>query len=207
MIINYPNSIKRIKLPERSYAIGRQLAVGNPKTFATSIMKHQDFQDALYEEACDLVQKELQSLCSIAHSSLLRKTTPKDLGSFEWKNMNAELIERAPRFHQFLTASVNNPSHARNVHKKESALVPPMCDAACQLISVYNEDMDATRRLKSVLLKKAGLKKVGFKRLSAINNCMGYNSTSRMFENFGTDFDKKLEMWKHEMEAGNLTLI
>lgn len=116
--------------------------------------------------------------------------------------MNAELIERTPRFHQFLTASMNNPSDARNVHKKKSALVPPMCDAACQLISVFNEDMDATRRLKSVLLKKAGLKKVGFKRLSAINNCMGYNFTSRMFENFGTDFDKKLKMWEHEIKAG-----
>ena len=164
-------------------------------------MKDSDFQDAIYKEACSVIQKELQSLCSLSNPSLLRKTGCKDLASFEWNNMNAELTERTPRIHQFITTAVNNPSHARNVHKKEAALVPLMCDAACQLISIFNEDMNAIRRLKSVLLKKAGLNKVGFKRLSALNNCMGYNSTSRMFENFGTDFDKKLKMWKNEVEA------
>ena len=163
-------------------------------------MKDSDFQDAIYKEACSVIQKELQSLCSLSNPSLLRKTGCKDLASFEWNNMNAELTERTPRIHQFITTAVNNPSHARNVHKKEAALVPLMCDAACQLISIFNEDMNAIRRLKSVLLKKAGLNKVGFKRLSALNNCMGYNS-SRMFENFGTDFDKKLKMWKNEVEA------
>ena len=201
MIINYPNNIKKIKLPEKACAIGRQLAVGNLKSLAASIMKHSDFKDAVYNEACSVVQKELQSLCSLANPSLLRKTTSKDLASFEWNNMNAELTKRTPRFHQFITAAVNNPSHARNVHKKEAALVPPMCDAACQLIAIFNEDMNAIRRLKSVLLKKAGLKKVGFQRLSAVKNCIRYNFTSRMFENFGTDFDKKLKMWKNEMEA------
>jgi hypothetical protein len=115
-------------------------------------------------------------------------------------SMNEELIKRAPRFHQFVTASVSNPSHARNVHKKQSALIPPMCDAACQIISVFSEDMNATRRLKSVLFKKADLKKVGFKQLSALNICMGYNSTSKMFENFGVDFDMKLKTWKHNVE-------
>ena len=92
-----------------------------------------------------------------------------------------------------LTASVSNPSHARNIHKNKSALIPPMCDAACQLISSFSKEMNATRRLKSVLLKKAGLKKFGFKQLSALNNCMGLKSTSKMFENFGESFDMKLK--------------
>ena len=201
MIINYPNSTKRIRLPDNACAVGRQLAVGNAKSFAASVMKHGDFQDAVYEETCYVVQKELQNLCSLSHPSLLRKTTSSDLASFDWKNMNAELVERTPRFHQLITSSVNNPSHTRNVNKKESALVPPMCDAACQLISIFNGDMNATRRVKSVILKKDGLKKIGFKRLSALNNCMGYNSTSRMFDSFGEDFDKKLKMWKKEVEA------
>ena len=77
-----------------------------------------------------------------------------------------------------------------------------MCDAACQLISIFSEDMNATRRLKSVVLKKAGLKKVGFKQLSALNSCMGYMATSRMFQKFGEDFDEKLKVWKSEVEEG-----
>ena len=113
--------------------------------------------------------------------------------------IDSELRERTPRFHQFLTASVSNPSHARNIFKKGTALTP-MCDAACQLFSTYNEQMSATRRLKSVILKKGGLKKVGFKRLSPLYNCMGYNATNTMFEKFGKDFDGELKVWKNSVE-------
>ena len=38
-----------------------------------------------------------------------------------------------------------------------------MLDAGCQLIAIFNEEMNVTRKLKSVILKKGGLKKVGFK--------------------------------------------
>lgn len=51
---------------------------------------------------------------------------------------------------------------ARNVQKKNEALIPPMCDAACKLISIFNEGMCATRYIKSIILKKGGLTKVAF---------------------------------------------
>ena len=65
MIINYPNNMKRIKLPDRTCVIGRQLALGHPKSLAAAIMKGSNFQDAIYKEACSVIQKELQSLCSL----------------------------------------------------------------------------------------------------------------------------------------------
>ena len=157
-------------------------------------------RDALYEEACDGVNKEIKDLCSIGEPSLLRATSAEDLACLTWEKINNELKNRAPRFHQFLTASVSNPSHARNVFKKGSALVPPMCDAACQLLSVYNEGMSATRRIKSVIFKKGGLKKVGFQRLSPLYLSMGYKATNTMFEKFGKDFDKDLKVWKETVE-------
>lgn len=107
---------------------------------------------------------------------------------------------RCSRFHQLITASVSNPSHTRNVHKKGDALIPPMCDAACQLISIFCEDMNAHRRVKSVILKKGGRKKVAFQRLSAIHNCMSYDATINMFENFGKNFDEKIILWKKQVE-------
>ena len=56
------------------------------------------------------------------------------------------------------------------------------CDTVRQLISVFNEGMGATCHLKSVILKKGGLKKVGFQRLSHLYNCMGYKVTNTMFK-------------------------
>ncbi len=77
-----------------------------------------------------------------------------------------------------------------------------MCDAGAQLVSIFNKDMTATRRIKSVILRKGGLKKVAMKRLSALHNCMSYDATSRMFETFGTDYDVPLKLWKKEVESG-----
>ena len=60
--------------------------------------------------------------------------------------------------------------------------------------------MNATRKLKSVILKKGGLKKVAFKRLSPLYICMGYNATNNLFETAGKGFDKHLENWKCQVE-------
>ena len=38
-----------------------QLAVGNPKTLTASLMTHKHLQDAIYEEACVVVQKKCKA--------------------------------------------------------------------------------------------------------------------------------------------------
>ena len=75
-----------------------------------------------------------------------------------------------------------------------------MLDAGCQLISVFNSDLDATRRVKSIVLKKGDLKKIGFKRLASLNTC--YNSTNTLMEKLGQGYDSKLVDWKEEVELG-----
>ena len=76
-----------------------------------------------------------------------------------------------------------------------------MLDAGCQLVSVFNSDLDATRRLNSIVLKKGDLKKSGFKRLASLNTCLSYNSTNTLMEKLGQRYDSKLIDWK-EVELG-----
>lgn len=146
------------------------------------------------------ITNEMQGLCSSSNPSLLRKTSKEDLKKFAWNDVHKELKERTPVFLGFVEAAVRNPSQSRNVIKKDDVLIPPMCDAACHLVSIFNEGMSAVRRIKSIILKKAGLKKVGFKRMSTTYTCLGYNSTIKIFESFGKDFDAKLLMWKSQVE-------
>lgn len=176
--------------------------LGNAKSVASAVLKVDAVKVEITEAVGQLITHELKGLCATSNPSILRKTSKEDLSQFSWNNVHAELKERAPIFLQFIHASVQNPSHSRNVLKKGDGLMPAMCDAACQLIAIYSEGMCATRRIKSVILKKGGLKKVGFKRLAPIYACMGYNSTSKMFENFVKDFDTKLLQWKSEVEEG-----
>ena len=81
-----------------------------------------------------------------------------------------------------------------------------MLYAACQLISVFNADLDATRRVKSIALRKGGLKKIGFKRLASLNTCLSYNSTITLMEKLGQEHDSLLLginfcFWATELES------
>ena len=158
--------------------------------------------EAVYDIVCTDLTKEITGLCATSNPSILRKTTKEDLIQFSWNNVHQELSSRTPRYLKILNACVHNPSQSRNVHKQNEALIPSMCDAGAQLVSIFNKDMSATRRIKSVILRKGGLKKVAVKRLSALHNCMSYDATSRMFETFGTDYDVPLKLWKKEVESG-----
>ena len=150
--------------------LARQLALHPLKTFAASVFKNEECSKYILEQAAKQITKELTGLCKVSQPSLLRQKEKDKLISLKWDAVNNELKDRCPLFHKFLTASVSNPSQTRNIHKKDEAILPPMLDAGCQLISVFNSDLDATRRIKSVVLKKGGLKKVGFKRFVVINN-------------------------------------
>ena len=144
----------------------------------------------------------MTELCTLSHPSLLRQKEKNQLTSLNWNAINTELKDRCPSFHKFLSASVSNPSQTRNKHKKGEAILPAMLDAGCQLISVFNADLDATRRVKSIILKKGGLKKVGFKRMSSLNSCLSYDATATMMEGLGDGYDRKLLEWKEEIEKG-----
>lgn len=56
--------------------------------------------------------------------------------------------------------------------------------------------------MKSVVLKKGGLKKAAFKRLSPLYVCMGYGATNTLFEAARKGLDKMLKAWKNEVEEG-----
>ena len=47
-------------MKEDLYTTARQLATGTFKSFAATLMKHEGMRDALYEEACDGVNKEIK---------------------------------------------------------------------------------------------------------------------------------------------------
>jgi hypothetical protein len=200
-MINYPNSAtKTIPLLTEYHNVIRQLALGNPKSIVSAFMHVSTLKDQVIEATTRSITCELQQLCAKTTPSLLRQTTKDDLKHFTWKNVHDELKERTPVFLRFIEAAVQNPSQKRNVQKKNEALIPPMCDAACKLISIFNEGMCAIRVIKSIILKKGGLTKVGFKRLSSTYVCMGYNCTNNIFERFGKDFDCDLLKWKKQVE-------
>ena len=166
------------------------------------MLESKKWQNILFDKVSNCITKEVTGLCVLSQPSLLRGKAKEELAKLKWSDIYDELSKRCPLFLRFLLASVSNPLQARNKHKKDDALHPPMLDAGCQLISVFNSDLDATRRVKSIILKKGGLKKIGFKRLSSLNICQSYNSTNTLMEKPGQGFDRIILGWKDEVEKG-----
>ena len=166
------------------------------------MLESKEWKNIFFDKASNYIIRELTGLCALSQPSLLRQKSKEELVNLKWSDIYEELSERCPLFLKFLLASVSNPSQARNLHKKDEALHPPMLDAGCQLISVFNSDLDATRRVKSIVLKKGGLKKIGFKRLASLNTCLSYNSTLKLMEKLGQGHDSRLFEWKEEVERG-----
>lgn len=103
-------------------------------------------------------------------------------------------------FEVFRMCNKESLSRYKKKLKTLEALTCPILDAGCHLISVFNEDMNLIRKIKSTILKKGGLKKVGFLRLSPLYICMGHEATSNLFETAGKGFDKSLNEWKLQVE-------
>lgn len=200
-MIQYPNSPSRVVKRTASFErYGRQLALGDIPTMTRALVATPDVKKEILHLICKEVTSEIVGLCSLTNPSVLRKSSPDDLATFTWEVVLDELKIRTPIYLQFLEAAVTNPSQARNVVKTKEAVTVPMIDAGCQLVSIFNENMNATRKLKSVILKKGGLKKVAFTRLPPLYLCMGYSATNILFEAAGKGFDTDLKTWKSQVE-------
>ena len=170
---------------EDKAALARQLALSPLKTFAATVFKNKECNEYMLEQATKQKTKEL---CTVSRPSLLRQNEKGKLISLKWDAVNDELKKRCPLFYKFLTASASNPSQKRNVHKKDEVILPPMLDAGCQLISVFNSDLDTIRRIKSVVLKKGGLKKVRFKRFVVVTNTINFNLMNYFWNIYHTEY-------------------
>ncbi len=132
------------------------------KSFVAAVMKIDKIKDILYEQTCEEINSEIQRLCSKSDPSILRNSSKEVMESFSWNEINKELQNRTPRFVQFVKAAVNNPSRSRNVHKKDDLIPPAMCDAACKLISIFNENMSLLQKNKKRHFKEGWTKESWF---------------------------------------------
>ncbi|CAB4016528.1 Hypothetical predicted protein, partial [Paramuricea clavata] len=196
VVIQYPNSPNRkVHLKDTHERLGRQLALGDNTSIANAVLAIPDLNDVIYQLISKKITSEIVDLCSKTNPSVLRKTSPKEPLNFHGTKSIKNFYQELQDLFNFYSQQQN-----RNVLKTKSVLHGPMLNAGCQLIAIFNEDMNATRKIMSVILKKGGLKKIAFKRLSPSYVCMGYAATNTLFESAGQGFDNTLKVWKEQVE-------
>ena len=181
--------------------IACKLASDNAISIVDSLVKIHSLEEQLWSYAGRVITAEVKGLCSTANPSILRKTNKDSLQKLSWSLLKAEFETRAPHFLYLLkTAGYDQYRIKQYLHKSEATVLPGVLSAGCKLIAVRNREMNALRRVVSIILHKGGLKKYAFKILSATCDCVSYPLTISMLDKFGVNFDEKLLSWQKQVE-------
>ena len=183
--------------------IAKSISSGSPEQIADIFCEDLSLRDILYEKIRGIITAEITNLCKKSEPSILRQTSKTELKQFSWESLHKEFSEKTPLFLKFLYACISNPQQEKNTRKTQKSILPAMLSAGAKLVSVFNEEMTALRKINSIILKKAGMKKIGFTRLISTYDCMSYQATHNMLDSFGEDHDSRLLQWKSDFEYGS----
>lgn len=145
-------TFKRILSPVQP--IGQALCRGNWQSIALAITKCDQVWGLVITHVLKVVSQECTRLCKIdGFSSLLRKSSQKDLKEFSWESIANELKKEAPIFFQFLV-SVAAPTRKRNAVKGVDLKTryPAICTGGAVLLKERNSMMSAVQQLVGVIL-------------------------------------------------------
>ncbi|XP_053398038.1 uncharacterized protein LOC123565316 [Mercenaria mercenaria] len=148
------------------------------------------------------IQQEMKCLCSKENKTILRSKTEDELSAFSWSLLSEEMNKTAPVFWQILQKSAYNPRQSLlNKTKTETYNIPGIGSVACKLVSLYNRELNAVQRMNSLCLLRGGAKKSAFRRLNATNDCLGYQSTLLMADQFGLRWESDLKKWVKQVDS------
>lgn len=126
---------------------------GNWQSIAQAVMRSSEVSCIVVDLLLKELQGECEQLCSSSRKSILRKSSPEDLQSFNWLSVSHELKQEAPLLIAFLSAA-GAPPRPRNIHKGATAesRYPALCTAAAVLLKERCQFMNALQQLVGIIL-------------------------------------------------------
>ena len=145
--------------------LGRSIARKNRRSISLQVMKDAAMRKRVLVILQKDLQRELESMCSLHHNSVLRSTSPIALKKFSWMELEEEIRRTAPTLHALLdgTLHVHIPPSAQRrrarskTRRVNKSAVLGFCAAI--LCRYRNQSMNLVQRLLSVLLYKSGASK------------------------------------------------
>ena len=100
------------------------------------------------------IRKEMSAMCSYKAHSVLRKSSPEVLQSFDWKDLIHELEKHAPMFLSLLKGCIapkkSSKSASRRQPKYSEDAIVGMCAAI--ILRYRNQRLNLIQRILSVIL-------------------------------------------------------
>ena len=198
----FPSGDRMVKVPQEYKDLFRAVATGNENVIINNVFNTPSLKKTTLNKFCSLVNSEVENYCKIESQSILR-TKGKDgneLKTFSFSKLEEELEVKTPLFWRVVNAAAYNPCRVQNKKKTNEAVKPAIVAAAAKVISIHTEEMNVYKKVNSIILKKAGLKKRGFIRLGKTYDTVSYGTVNDILDMFAENYQKTINMWKSEVE-------
>lgn len=147
------------------------------------------------------INKELHGLCSDKGSKFKTKSVSLLQENINFESQFQELQEKTPTYARVLIAAgVNERNVKRNKLKTKASLIPALMSATGIILNSRSNEMNTHAVLMGLLLKRAGCKKMMFKRLNGIHACVSYQEVLKRQTQMGIDFSQDVLNWKEDIE-------
>ena len=150
--VEWPSKHKVNNSPESLESLGKMLCRGTYKQIAGAVWKNPILKKHVQQLFLKEVDRECSAMCSVKHPSCLRSPSKKDLQSFSFKKLNAELETKAPLFSAVLwTASL------RKSKRDDQFWQSSVCMSAAVLLKNRCPSMTAIQLLNTIILYHTGI--------------------------------------------------
>lgn len=157
--------------------------------------KQENVQMKLCDITKDLISKEI-SLYSSNKDSLLSKTGPNDLVTFDFKKQYHEFQQVLPLLTHIVSESCCiNVKGRDNVKKTLDSIQPVIVTIISKILSTHNQRLTRLKYINSIILKKGGAKDTCINRLANSGDCMTQRSTDSKMHEMSQAALAKLESW------------
>ena len=155
--------------------------------------------DLIKAELVQLTSKDIdcesQMHCSHQNDTFLLKDTTK-LETLDFQNLFDEVQQTAPMSAAFLESMASNRRNlTRNLHKKQSSIIPGIVTAAATLLKCRNNKINKIQSINSIILRRGGANKMAFKRMNAPFITTSYKKALELQLDLGEQHDEKVYEW------------
>ena len=143
--MSYAKKPKYFHLTRSLKKLGRFVGRGSKQSIAA--VNNKSLLPQLVRALCSAVRKEVKSLCSDKHYSILRLKSKPALENFTWKTVWLELEQNAPTFLVLLVGLL--PGSKQQL----DSVRPALCMCASILLKLTNQKVDLVQTVVSLVLK------------------------------------------------------
>lgn len=145
--MSYAKKPKYFHLTRSLKKLGRFVGRGRRKSIARAAVNNKSLFPEIVQSLCRTIKKEIKTVCSETHDSILKMKTKPALEQFTWKTVWLELQQNAPTLIDLLLGLL--PASKSNL----DSVRPALCMCASILLKLTNGKVNLVQTVISLVLK------------------------------------------------------